>query len=108
MAMRLTRLALLAASFALAAVTVPTAAIAGPDCLCRYQGTFYKQGQCVCMRFGGSERMACCNQVLNNTSWSFMAGSCKIALDGSKQRAGVTPVPKGIVERRLSQRQPAR
>lgn len=101
--LRALHLACLSAAIALAVVTVPTVAAAGPQCLCRYQGTFFKQGQCVCMRFGGSERMACCQQVLNNSSWSFVAGGCKVASAAGESQTGMTQVPNGVFERRLSQ-----
>jgi len=103
MRLRVLRLTWLSMAIALAAAAVPTVANAGPQCLCRYQGTFFKQGQCVCMRFGGSERMACCQQVLNNSSWSFRPGGCKVASSASKRGVGMTPVPKGVYERRLKQ-----
>ena len=45
------------------------------DCTCRYRGEDILLGQAVCM--GG--RLARCEMVLNNTSWSFTKEACPIA-----------------------------
>jgi hypothetical protein len=86
---------LFAATVGLAAMT--SAAPAAPDCRCRYQGTFYELGQCVCIRVGGTTRRACCGKVLNNTSWSFGGKTCDLVRRDNSPRA--TPAPWSIAER---------
>ncbi len=93
------RCALYGAALCLAAWS-SAPANAAPDCRCRYQGTFYKLGQCVCMRVGGITRWACCGKVLNNTSWSFVSDSCDVVLKDDKPRA--TPTPWSTAKRRLT------
>jgi hypothetical protein len=83
---------LFAAAVGLTAMT--SAAPAAPDCRCRYQGTFYELGQCVCIRVGGSTRRACCGKVLNNTSWSFGGKTCDLVRRDNTPRA--TPAPWSI------------
>lgn len=48
-------------------------------CTCRYAGMSYDQNTCVCMATSSGVRMACCEKVLNNTSWSFKEDDCPIA-----------------------------
>jgi hypothetical protein len=57
----------------------PPLAAAEPRCPCRYAGQYYAQGECVCMANSAGVRLACCGRVLNNSSWSFVAGGCKVA-----------------------------
>lgn len=85
----------LAAALGLAAM-IP-AAPAFADCTCRYQGAFYELGQCVCMRVGSTTRRACCDKVLNNTSWSFGGRSCDMVQNKATPRA--TPAPWSIAQR---------
>jgi hypothetical protein len=87
--------AALAAVIGLAAMA--WAASATAECTCRYRGTFYELGQCVCMRVGGTTRRACCDKVLNNTSWSFGGRSCDLVENNAKPRA--TPAPWSIAGR---------
>ncbi len=53
-------------------------AAANPLCQCRYAGSMYAEGQCVCMNTPNGQQQACCGKVLNNTSWSFI-GVCPVA-----------------------------
>jgi len=85
----------LAAAIGLAATVSGAPAFA--ECTCRYQGTFYELGQCVCMRVGGTTRRACCGKVLNNTSWSFGGRSCDMVQNKAMPRA--TPAPWSIAQR---------
>jgi len=89
-----------AAALILAGMTAAPA-VAAPDCKCRYQGTFYELGQCVCMRIGGSARRACCGKVLNNTSWAFGGKTCDLVRGGETPRA--TPAPWSIAARPAGQ-----
>jgi hypothetical protein len=49
------------------------------ECTCRYAGMSYEQNTCVCITTSSGQRFACCEKVLNNTSWSFKGGECPIA-----------------------------
>jgi len=95
--MTLRRLPVLAALALAAWLAAPSLAWAGPKCLCRYAGQYFKLGQCVCIKIGSRERMACCGRILNNTSWSFKAGGCKYALDQGGSALPQTKAPKGAL-----------
>ena len=84
-----------------------SAVAADPMCKCRYAGSMYAEGQCICMNTPNGQQRACCGKVLNNTSWSF-TGGCPVsesapmddsvlstAADGGDARAGQTrPMPQ--------------
>lgn len=55
------------------------AARAEPNCACRYQGESYAVESCVCIDRGEGAQLACCELVLNNTSWSFTSEDCPSA-----------------------------
>ena len=55
------------------------AAQAEIHCTCRYAGTSYDQNSCVCLTTPSGPRMACCEKVLNNTSWTFKGDNCPMA-----------------------------
>ena len=55
----------------MAAVAVASTAGAH-DCLCRYSGQKYEQGDTVCMR----GKIARCDMYLNNSSWKVVADAC--------------------------------
>ena len=50
-----------------------------PVCTCRYAGQSYLEGTCVCIVTSNGARRACCNKVLNNTSWNFKGETCPVA-----------------------------
>ena len=80
---------LLAALAALAVSSGPLLAANGFDCRCIYQGRYFEQGEIVCIRFDGTERLARCDMALNNSSWSFLAKGCP--------SAGMTPIPPDVL-----------
>jgi hypothetical protein len=49
------------------------------ECTCRYAGLSFDQNTCVCMVNSSGQRFACCEKVLNNTSWSFKGDECPVA-----------------------------
>ncbi|MBD1546285.1 hypothetical protein [Roseibium aggregatum] len=59
------------------------------NCTCRYRGTNYNLGDAVCLNGPSGPRMATCDMVLNNTSWSFSKTPCPTAR--------MTPVPLSIL-----------
>lgn len=67
-------LAALGAAFVLLA---PRGAAA--ECTCRYGGQSYALASCVCIATPEGPRMACCDKVLNNSSWTFSREICPIA-----------------------------
>ncbi|MCP5368914.1 MAG: hypothetical protein H6907_09675 [Hyphomicrobiales bacterium] len=46
------------------------------DCMCRYFGHYYAQGDVVCMRGPAGRRLARCEMMLNNPSWRVTATPC--------------------------------
>lgn len=60
-----------------ALIAAATAATAEPQCLCRYDGKRFEQGQCTCIVISGNARYACCDRVLNNSSWTFVSDQCE-------------------------------
>jgi hypothetical protein len=82
-------LRLLTAFAALAAAATPVLAANGFDCRCIYQGRYFEQGETVCIRAYGTERLARCDMALNNSSWKFLAGNCP--------EADATPVPPALL-----------
>lgn len=46
------------------------------DCMCRYFGHYYAQGDKVCMRGPAGPRMARCEMLLNNPSWRVTVEPC--------------------------------
>ena len=71
----------LATAFALVglSIAVPGAVRGEPQCTCRYAGQSYALEACVCLATPGGARMACCGQVLNNSSWTFTGDGCPVA-----------------------------
>ena len=82
-------LRLLTAFAALALSAGPLLAANGFDCRCIYQGKYFEQGETVCIRAYGTERLARCDMALNNSSWTFLAGDCP--------QAAATPIPPGVL-----------
>ncbi len=68
-------LALLAALF----VCAPSISSAAPSCKCRYAGKTVEVNTCVCLNMAAGPQMACCNMVINNTSWTFSQKSCPMS-----------------------------
>lgn len=67
------------------------------QCLCRYAGVYYAQGDCVCMTSSSGERLACCDRVLNNSSWNFVADGCDVARDEARP-AQIGAAPDGAAD----------
>lgn len=59
---------------AIALAALPSAAAA--DCTCRAKGVVAEQGEAVCLATPQGERMARCDKVLNNSSWTFLERPC--------------------------------
>jgi hypothetical protein len=66
------RRALPAAIIAFAALS--SAAFA--DCTCRAKDVVASQGEVVCLATPQGSRMARCDKVLNNASWTFLEAPC--------------------------------
>ena len=73
-----TRIAALAL-LATATATGPIAAEGDRRCDCRYDGRSFEQGACLCIVTPSGPRYACCEKVLNNSSWSFKDNRCPVA-----------------------------
>ncbi|HEX2255689.1 MAG TPA: hypothetical protein VHG92_03120 [Afifellaceae bacterium] len=63
---------------AMFAAVLPSAAAA--DCTCRAKGVVADQGELVCLATPQGERMARCDKVLNNASWTFLEQPCSVPL----------------------------
>ena len=63
---------------ALAFCLVALPAFAGPDCKCRSKdGSYVPEGGFACLKAtDGSQRLAQCSMVLNNTAWKFTEMPC--------------------------------
>jgi hypothetical protein len=57
-----------------------------PQCTCRYAGQSFALETCVCLVTPEGARMACCDQVLNNSSWTFTGDTCPVALAPADDR----------------------
>ena len=79
-----------------------------PDCTCRYAGQSYQQGICVCIVTSNGMRRACCNKVLNNSSWNFKGDICPIAsAPGHPLVAETPPSPEAGTQAPESSGRPA-
>ncbi len=70
------------------AVALLAGAAASPavaDCTCRGPGVVAKHGQTVCLRTPAGPRLARCEMVLNNSSWTFLPEPCP---EASRQSGG--------------------
>ena len=61
-------------------------AFAEHKCQCLYQGKKFEQGAFVCIRVDGATRLARCDMLLNNSSWTFVKSGCPTAL--------ISPMPR--------------
>ncbi len=75
----------------------PAAAEGDRRCSCRYAGQSFEQGACLCIVTPGGRRFACCEKVLNNSSWSFKDEPCPTSSVPRPPAAGVevAEVPGG-------------
>lgn len=73
---------------ALSAVALAVlASAAAADCTCRAKGVLAEQGEVVCLATPQGERMARCDKVLNNSSWTFVDRPCpRPALSSTSDR----------------------
>ena len=79
--------------FGLALLAAADARAETPNCTCRYAGQSYLQGTCVCIVTSNGARRACCNKVLNNSSWNFKGETCPIASAPGQPLVAETPPP---------------
>lgn len=70
------------------AKSVTTIQAPAVNCTCRYRGTDYHLGDAVCLNGPSGPRMATCDMVLNNTSWSMSESPCPTA--------EMTPLPQSV------------
>lgn len=96
---------LLLALTGLVMLAAAPAAIADPNCTCRYRGQSYTVKSCVCINRSDGPQLACCELVLNNTSWSFSDKGCPTASKGGpglvqSARGPYSPMPETLQERR--------
>ena len=80
--------------FGLALLAAPDSFAQAPDCTCRYGGQSYQQGTCVCIVTSSGARRACCNKVLNNSSWNFKGEICPLASVPGSPLVAEMPPPK--------------
>jgi len=79
--------------FCLALVFCTTVGVTRPaeaDCKCLYAGGIAKQGETACIKTASGPRLARCEMVLNNSSWTVLDRPCDIeqsdALPHSRRR----------------------
>ena len=49
---------------------------ASAECTCRAKDVVANEGEVVCLNTPLGQRLARCDKVLNNTSWTFLQGAC--------------------------------
>ena len=54
-------------------------ALAGQECRCRYLGREFEHGALVCITLDGRSKLARCDMLLNNSSWTFLRDGCPTA-----------------------------
>jgi hypothetical protein len=52
---------------------------ASADCTCRSRDIVANEGEVVCLNTPLGQRLARCDKVLNNTSWTFLQDACPSA-----------------------------
>jgi hypothetical protein len=65
--------------FVVSAMMMPFTSHAGPTCTCLYDGKRFELASCACMKTPNGPHIACCGQVLNNSSWTITNRSCPVA-----------------------------
>lgn len=60
------------------AVMLGAAVPAWADCTCIYAGGIAKQGETACIKTAAGPRLARCEMVLNNSSWTVLDRACDI------------------------------
>lgn len=63
----------------LTALAIASPAGAASDCRCRYKGASVAEGETICLATAKGLRLARCERVLNNTSWTFLDRPCPTA-----------------------------
>ena len=51
---------------------------ASAECTCRAKDVVANEGEVVCLNTPLGQRLARCDKVLNNSSWTFLQGTCPI------------------------------
>jgi hypothetical protein len=89
---------LAAISFA-ALLTATLHSPAAADCTCRGPGVVAHHGQTVCLHTPDGPRLARCEMVLNNSSWTFLPDPCPEASgEGhSEFAAAMSVAPVGLI-----------
>jgi hypothetical protein len=69
---------------------------ASAECTCRGPGVTAKHGETVCLQTPAGLRLARCEMVLNNASWTFLPDACP---EASLEKPGgfanrMSPLPK--------------
>ena len=74
------QLAAVMVTFTVTATTLalPSAALAGPDCTCRFGGRDLPEGAVVCIDLASGTYTARCERVLNNTAWRRLSEGCAL------------------------------
>lgn len=74
-----------------------SAGLAGESCICRYKGATAAEGEVVCIATLRGQRLARCDKVLNNTSWTFLDTPCEVPTASAERMTPfpATPLPAG-------------
>ncbi len=68
-----------------AAILAPIGVVAEPDCQCRAEGRFFKQGTIACIDTPSGQKLAQCDMSQNVLTWRVVADQCPVALQSSPQ-----------------------
>jgi len=72
-----------------ALVSFPAAISAAGDCQCRANGQAFSQGETTCLLLPDGPRLARCEMVLNNTSWTLLDRACLAVSKRLERRSSV-------------------
>ena len=85
------RLILALATFAVA--LAPAGVAAEPNCQCRAEGRFFKQGTIACIDTPNGQKLAQCDMSQNVLTWRVVADHCPVAqASDPRNAANATPL----------------
>lgn len=69
------------------------ASTAGAECTCRAPGHIAHHGETICLKTPAGPRLARCEMVLNNASWTILPDACPEASLARPFELAMSPMP---------------